>query len=242
MTNPSLDAFLPAADIAEAALHALITQRCQRAYAHELRNSLQGIYTGFDVLTRMLDGKTSTKLPSDKAGAVVRKSIANHDQSLEQIRKHLTLQNDAPEAVRVDELLRSLTSFLNNDASSKQVRLDTRSEALVANARPSKIRLVLLGLITDGIDAMTDGGELVITTAVAAQNVVLELTMTRAQLPWPESAAEAGEGNWTVQTLHRLVQRDNGALEISGAGRMRRVRLSYCAATSPEPEATISVR
>jgi len=237
MTNFPLDAQDSNADLAEAALHARVMQRCQRSYAHELRNSLQGIYTGFDVLTRMLDGKTSARLPPDKAGAVVRKSIVNHEHSLEEIRKHLTLQNDEPESVRIDEMLNAVASFLNNDASSREIQLDARSEALTVWARPSKVRLALLSLLTEGIDAMTDGGDLAMTAASDTHRIVVEFVMTRRKQPWPEQPAWQAGGesrDWTLQTLSRMALRDDGTLETSSAGLMRRVRLRYRVATAPE--------
>jgi hypothetical protein len=225
------------ADLAEAALHALVTKRCQRAYAHELRNGLQGIYTGFDVLSRMLEGKTSAKLPSDKASSMVRKSIVNHEHSMEQSIQHLALQDDAASPLHVDEMLNSLTSFLSNDASSRQIELHAQSASLILQARPSKFRLVLLALTTKGMDAMPEGGEMTIRAANEGEAIVIELSMKRRASEWPAADSQwqltADDGDWMLRTIRQIMAKDSGTLETSSSGRLRSMHLTYRAATPP---------
>jgi hypothetical protein len=112
--------------IVEAALQSYVTERCQRAYLHQLRNGLQGIYTGFDLLIRMLTGKIQTAIPTDKASDIVRRAIGSHEQSMELVLKQMVLQSDPPTAVAVDVMVREVIALLNNDAAAHGVTLRRR--------------------------------------------------------------------------------------------------------------------
>ena len=108
--------------ILEAALHACIAQRCERAYAHDLRNGLQSIYASVDVLTRMLAGKSAPTLSQDKVADMARKAINAYEQSLNHVAKRLIVQSDTPQAVNVDAALQELCAFLRNDATARPSR------------------------------------------------------------------------------------------------------------------------
>src|SRR5258706_8367474 len=99
----------------EAALHASLARRCERAYVHDLRNGLQSIYASVDVLTRMLGGKTSAILSPEKAAGMARKAIQVYEQSLNEVAKRLIVQSETPRSISVGAALRELCAFLGND-------------------------------------------------------------------------------------------------------------------------------
>src|SRR5689334_10650909 len=97
-------------DVVEAALHAFVAHRCQRAHAHHLRNWLQAIYASFDVLQRIADGKAPPAFSSDKVRDLVRKALKSHEHGINDTVKHLTVQHDERSRVELAPLIRELVS------------------------------------------------------------------------------------------------------------------------------------
>ena len=98
-------------ELIEAALHVQLIQRCQRAYIHELRNGLQGVATGIDLLTRMLAGKLPSTVPVDKANDMVRRAIHNCEHTMQAVMDQIIPRGDPLTPFPVAAVIETAVSF-----------------------------------------------------------------------------------------------------------------------------------
>lgn len=167
----------------EDALRAYLNRRCRRAYAHDLRNGLQGIFGGVDALTRAARSSTSGKpltVPLEQLTTFVQQAITNHERGLERVLEHIAPEVHSPALISCRELLIELARFLTNDAARNNIRIrqdfhdDLKTTTVIA-----RLRLIGLALLTDSIDALAGGGEIRIAGRTAEGRVQFEITDTR---------------------------------------------------------------
>ncbi len=208
--------------VTEAALHAFVAQRCQRAYVHELRNGLQGIYASLDVLLRLADGGMSAAIPVDKVKEIARKSLQSHEQGINQAVKQLSLQAEEPTIIDIGTVLRRLVGFLGNDAAAHEVAVNlSTEEGLTVDARPGKFRLALLAVLVHAIDSMRGGGQLAVSATRKDAHIDIELSLMSNDASLAEDRAwlfDAGaefDSDWIRSALARLVKKEGGTIESS---------------------------
>ena len=239
----------------EAALHMQMIQRCQRAYLHELRNGLQGISTGIDLLTRMLAGKMPSSVPVDKANDMVRRAVGNYEHTMQDVIEQIVPRDEPTAAFPLIATLNTAVSLLNNDALSHGVSLSvtsptTSDEPIAIFARKDKFRLALMSLMIRSIDAMSSaqnkrdaaetGGTLTIDVQVTDANVSVDIGSTptdsalldQAALWQLDIAAASGAANaWIAHGIQLLVKNNGGTVEYqkmdSALGPTLITRLSF---------------
>jgi hypothetical protein len=201
------------------ALRMFLAKRCERAYLHDFRNSMQGVYVGMDVIARLLSGKAGA-VSSDRALQIARRAIQSHEQTLAHTLQHLVGKQETPCAIDVGPVLQEIATFLNNDASVRGVSIRlTASTEVQLEARPENLRSVLLSVTTKAVDAMSDGGEI----NVAAHSVGAVVTITFSLSP-TSALSDISQwrfaddinplsGNWTLYATRRLVLDDGGEIE-----------------------------
>jgi two-component system sensor histidine kinase HydH len=196
----------------EPALHAVIAVRCHRAYRHDLTNGLQGIYGGFDALTRLL------QLPVRDLAKVV----------------HGLAPLEQPTAsIDICVMLQELVKFLINDAAAHRVTLrGPQFTGVTVRAQPHKLRLIFLSLMIDAIDAMSSGGTLQANVTTANQEMLLELSDERpGELPVDPWALDFSctpvHRGWTLFVVRHLVAAEGGNILCeAGARGGRNIRIS----------------
>lgn len=240
--------------VVEAALHAFVVRRCQRAHAHHLRNGLQAIYASVDVLQRMADGKASPAFSSDKVRDLVRKALRSHEQGINEAVKHLTVQEDERATVELTPLVRELISFINSDAAAHDVIFqDALVTELRVQARPSIVRLVLLAALTRCIDSLNGGGQVGVDVVTADSKIALEFALRpgegAGEVDGMWEFASNAESAWDLRALRLLLSREGGDAESHVAGNgdasaKRIVRLTFQPAPldSREPAVGVSPR
>jgi signal transduction histidine kinase len=218
----------------EPALHALIATRCHRAYRHDLSNGLQGIYGGFEVLTRMLQLPARDPARVERTADLVRQAVTAHEKSLERILHGLAPLEQPAARIDVSMLLQELVRFLINDAAAHRVTLrGPQSTRVAAQARPNKLRLILLSLMVDAIDAMPNGGLLQVSATESGSESLLELSDERRGEspadPWAlDLSAEPAQRGWTLYVVRQLVIGEGGNIHCETAvqgGRHLRISL-----------------
>lgn len=165
----------------EHALRGYLSRRCKRAYAHEMRNGLQGVYGGVDALTRAARGDKPTSVPLERLTQFVQQAIANHERGLEHVLESVAAEETAALAtVDIKALSSDLLRFLTHDAARHSVRTSLHvDQPLMINAAPATLRLIFLGLLTDAIDAMSDGGELRVSAQTNGAHIQIEFIDSR---------------------------------------------------------------
>jgi signal transduction histidine kinase len=223
------------ARILEPALHALIASRCHRAYRHDLRNGLQGIYGGFDALGRLLQTPARDAAKVERTTDFVRQAITGHEKSLERVLHGLAPLEQPAELIDAGVMLQELAKFLTNDAAAQRVSLRTSvAEPAPVRVRPQKLRLALLSLLIDAIDAIdatASGSALQLASTVANDRVLIELADSRPVVaevdPWAlDLTTVPPQRGLTLFVVRQLVLGEGGTIECeSGAGRTVRISL-----------------
>ncbi len=192
----------------EDALRAHLNRRCRRAYAHDLRNGLQGIFGGVDALARAARTTLSGKplnVPLEQLTTFVQQAIANHERGLERVLESIAPEQQAPSPVSCRELLIELARFLANDAARNSVRIrQDFNDDLKTTTVISRLRLIALGLLTDSIDGLAGGGEIRMAGQTSEGRVHIEIIDTRTR---PRTAS------FVTDTIERLVAELSGRIE-----------------------------
>jgi signal transduction histidine kinase len=134
--------------------------------AHEVRNPLNSALLQLEVLKRRLDrGETSPEklsLTSNLVQAEIRRleRLVNDFLGFAQA-KSLELKS-----VSLNELVRSVVEQMKPEASAVSVEVSAELDPAVGHvdAEPQQMRQVLLNLMKNAIEAMADGGRLVVRT------------------------------------------------------------------------------
>jgi signal transduction histidine kinase len=164
-------------DVLDGAVQTLINERCRRAYIHDMRGSLQAIYTSFEVLARSARNDLQNNVTLiDRASSLAKRAVERHEQALTDIVDQVTGPEGAAEVVNVPQLVQQAVQFLRNDAQAKDItlRLSGCDDALVLTQR-NKLRSLILGLLALGIDALPSGAELHVDLSRSDSFALLEL-------------------------------------------------------------------
>lgn len=208
------------ASLMEDALRGYLCRRCKRAYAHDMRNGLQGIQAGFDALARAARPNKPSAVPLEQLTQFVQQAISNHERGLERVLDSVAPEDVAPASVRIRECLVELIRFLTSESARNGVRIKVDfGDDIVAQAAPAKLRLILLGLLTDSIDALTTGGEI----AISAQSVDGQI-----QIDFIDGRTADDPDAFVVRAIADVVARSSWHIEskqVTDVGYRARLRL-----------------
>jgi signal transduction histidine kinase len=213
----------------EDALRGYLSRRCKRAYAHDMRNGLQGLQAGLDALARAARPNKPSAVPLEQLTQFVQQAFTNHERGLERVLESVAAEDTTVSSVSLSELLNDLARFLMTDAARHRVRIKLDlSNDVIAHAVPSTLRLIFLGLLTNGIDSLSGGGEI----AVSAQT-----TAGRVQVDFVDSRAVDDSEAFVVKAIAEIVAHASWHIEretIAAVG--YRVRMEL-----PQPPLTVTV-
>jgi hypothetical protein len=164
------------AELQELALRAIVAQRCQRAYLHDLRGGLQAISTSVEVLTRVAG---TTPLNTDllaKSSHFFKRASAEHERTLGKSLDDICGTSEEVTTVELQGLVGEVERFLQNDALSKDINLNFAAAGAVSVvAKRSNVRLVVLSLLTQGIDQSIPGTSITLRVG-ASPRPTIEIT------------------------------------------------------------------
>jgi signal transduction histidine kinase len=211
--------------VMEDALRAYLSRRHKRAYAHDLRNGLQGIHGGMDALmARAARANKPSSVPLEQLTQFVRQAIANHEHGLERVLEGMAPNDETVEPIDLKAFLSDLLKFLTNDAARHGVRLKMEiAEGTVAHAAPAKLRLICLGLLTDAIDALPAGGDIRISGQAADTHIQIDFADSRSDGP-----VDSPADSFLAQAVDHLVAQLSWRIErkpATGTGHQVRVEL-----------------
>jgi signal transduction histidine kinase len=163
-------------DVLDAAVQTLINDRCRRAYLHDMRGSLQAVYLSLEALARSAKHGAQNSALIDSASSIAKRAMANHEQTLVDIVNQVTGPDDAPANMDLAALVKQTQQFLRNDALGRGITLSVSGdEEVMVFTQRNKLRSLLLGLHTLGIDALPAGTELHVDLRRADGYALLEL-------------------------------------------------------------------
>lgn len=183
---------LPINDVLEAAAYAVVGERCRKAHLHDARGELRTLHSAIELLARAAKTPGENAALADKASALAKRALANHEKSLVELLNRMTPNDAAVAAVNLGHLVSEVLRNLRNDALSKSI--DFRFEALAdvsIKAQPNLCEMVILGLCAITIDDLAAGTCINVTVGRLDSDAYIEW---KSDIPWP--AARKPEDLW----------------------------------------------
>ena len=151
-------------DLYEVAARATINERCATAYLHDVRGTMQALFSALELLGRSAR-KGSTDLDRvEKACELAKRAITFHEKSTLDTLHILTLQDIESVEVDAAALLDDVVHFLRNNAADKNVVVSLRgAQVAPVVAERARLQTLLVGLVAEAIDATPAGTQLPIT-------------------------------------------------------------------------------
>jgi signal transduction histidine kinase len=163
------------------ALDAMIVARCRRPLGHEMKNAVQGLYSGIEILNKAIESQGKARIGPADCVPLLRRQLDGLQEALHRVLDDVAPQPGEPGAVDVAALVRDLVRFLMSDAAVAGVRVELDApQSLAVRARAHVIRRVLLGFTLDAIDAMRGGGALQLRVKEGEAAAIVELRDSRS--------------------------------------------------------------
>jgi signal transduction histidine kinase len=232
---------VPSIDLLEAAAYALVGERCRQSYLHDLRGGLQSVQTAVELLARAAMAPGENPALAEKATALARRAVQNHEKSLVELLARLTPMKETAAPLNVSELLTDILRFTRNDAAGKSITFQIESSAEVwVVAQAHKFRLIILGLVCSLIDAAAPDAVIGITVARAAPDAAIEFRSSvpcpaiRNPLdPWHSGGAISSSYELLLAMAQQWVSANGGRLEPPAESRLpNALRIYYPLASS----------
>jgi signal transduction histidine kinase len=183
-------------DALDAAAYALVGERCRHAHLHDIRGELQTLQSSLELLARSARNPTEKIALAEKATALARRALANHEKALLEFVNQITPHAEATAAVDVREMVNGALRFLRNEAANKSITFNVEAAAdLRIVAHPYRSRLLILGLFAMTIDELRHGAAVTVTLGRADSHVLIEI---QSDVVWP--AVRSPEDLWSSAT------------------------------------------
>jgi signal transduction histidine kinase len=213
---------LELSELYEVAARAQINQRCAMAYLHDIRGSMQALFSAIELLSRTARSADGDQARIDKACALAKRAVNNHEKATLDALQALTLQHSEPIAVDVGALVSQVVHFLRNEASIKGVTVAVDvGEAATISADRTKFLALLVGLVTAAIDETPAGQELRVSARRSGDDAVISINSDAgysgggaATLPDPASGRLSSR-ELTRVFAQRFLTAHGGRLEIT---------------------------
>jgi nitrogen fixation/metabolism regulation signal transduction histidine kinase len=197
--------------------------------AHEIKNPLNAMALHLEVLRSKLD---SEQPEVDVIGREIKrldsvvKTFLNFNRPIELQARPLDL----------DEVVQQVLALVSVDAEAKNIKIETvLTEKLWLNGDPDLLKQAILNVVNNGLEAMAEGGKLVIRTDWCADECQIRITDKGPGIP-PEiqgrifnlyfTTKEQGSGIGLATTF-RVVQLHSGTIDFAsepGSGTTFRLR------------------
>jgi signal transduction histidine kinase len=226
-------------ELREAAAYALVTQRCRASHLHELRGGLQALNSAVELLARAAKNPGENPALAEKAVALARRALQNHEQALIELVNQVAPQVETAGTVNVGDMLSDVLRFIRTDAANKSIsfRLASATDVLL-RAPAHKLRLLLLGLCSTLADGLQAGTVVDVSVSRMERIALIEF---RPALP-AESSASAPTSASAASPLYELlldvarrwVSAGGGSLDVSfGADSPAVLRISHPTSATP---------
>jgi signal transduction histidine kinase len=226
---------LELSELYEMAARAQINERCAMAYLHDIRGSMQALFSAIELLSRSARSADGDHARIDKACALAKRAVNNHEKATLDALQALTLQRTDPISVDVGTLVSQVVHFLRNEASNKSVMVAVEvGEAATISTDPAKFQALLVGLVIAAIDETPAGQELRICTARNGDDATVSINSDAgysgegaSTLPDPASGRLPSR-ELTRVFAQRFLSANGGRLEVTPHDRARgSLRLIY---------------
>jgi two-component system sensor histidine kinase HydH len=175
--------------------------RLLRRLAHEIRNPLSSLDVQFQLLEEDL-GALDTQVRSPLASrlGVIRGELQRLDSIVERFLKLSGPSALELESVEVQGIITHVCDLLRPEASRRKVEIITTVEPDLPAVTADSVRLTqaLMNVIINGIQAISAGGQVSVSAAKAAENLVLRVQDTGPGIP-PNELGEVFDPYFTTK-------------------------------------------
>jgi CheY-like chemotaxis protein len=200
-----------------AALQAQVLARCKGVLNHDLRNAVQGIHAGIELIARTTNPAVAAKVSPGECIAMLKEQLVNLQSTLERMISDTTLGAEKPVRFDLRELLNNSIRLLRHEPGITQARVDAPPHAYVL-ARQGLVRTVLMALLFDAADHVRAGGSIAIEVRTE-EHVGLRIVVEG-------SSAAVAHAATLYQIANSILQREEGAVVHEADGVRRTVVLT----------------
>jgi hypothetical protein len=227
-------------DVLEAAVYAIVTERYRRSYLHDIHGDLQGLYGGVELLVRAADGRVTNASLADKASALVKRALQNHEKMLIDLVNQVAPTSETPIAVNMGDLAADVLRFVKSDFASKSVtfRFESAPDVVVL-AQAGRLRTLILGLCAAAADELAPDSVVELGVTRSDSHALLEfrsMKSYRAFAANSEDAWRAGSEASCPELVLALTRRwmsaIGGRVELTEDGLPSTLRIFYPLASS----------
>ena len=200
-------------DLYEVAARATINERCATAYLHDIRGSMQALFSAMELLGRSARKGGSNLERVEKACALAQRAISFHEKSTLDVLQMLTLQDVECATVDLGAIMHDVVHFLRNEAANKEVVVSLQgSAACSVAAERARLQTLLVGLVADAIDTTPAGAELPITVGSEAGFAVICIGSNAGYVV--DDANDDLPHDLTLHFARQFLANNGGRLEI----------------------------
>ena len=230
-------------DLYEAAARAFINQRCAPAHLHDIRGSMQALFSALELLGRSAKSGTDNPERVEKACELAKRAISNHEKSTLGVVQALTLQHTEAVAIDLFRLASEVVHFLRNEAAGREVTLKVIGTEVSISAERARLQTLLVGLLMAAIDAVPPGASLLLCVESADGEALVSVDsdagyeeISPIDPMRPDRNGPLLPKDLTLLFARQFLAANGGRLEIHGASAaMPRgvLRLRYPLGVSP---------
>ena len=155
--------------------------RMAASVAHEINNPLQIILYQAGWLEELLSEEDSSRLKNSDEYQPALLKIRNHVKRAATITHRLLGFSRSTDGLKtevdINALLEETVSFLEKEAQNHNIIIHRHPDSSIPHITTdsSQLQQVFLNIINNGIDAIGDDGEIIITTSVTEPHVIIEI-------------------------------------------------------------------
>jgi signal transduction histidine kinase len=164
---------LDKSDVVATAARASIHRRFAASYVHDVRGTLQALFSALELLGRSAQSGNPARI--EKAYELARRAMSNHEKSTVDVVSALAQESSEPVATDLGGLVVEVAHFLRNDAATKGVKLVGAPAEVFVTAPRAELRTLLVGLTAAAIDTTPPGQELHASAARDGHTAVVTL-------------------------------------------------------------------
>jgi hypothetical protein len=180
------------ADVVAAAARASIHRRFAASYVHDVRGTMQALFSAIELLGRSAQSANAARV--EKAYELARRAMSNHEKSTIDVLSSLAQESSEAAATDLGALVVETAHFLRNDAATKGVKLIGTPAEVFVTAPRAELRTLLVGLMAAAIDATASGGELRVSAAREGDAAVLTIDSSAGYAEFQERESARGRG------------------------------------------------
>jgi signal transduction histidine kinase len=195
--------------------------------AHDLRNSVNAMTLTLEVLHRTTEPRAGEQVDIDlqrRHIQSIRRELQALTQSVGGVLEESRFDQAAPARCHLGTLLESVLALLRARAERQRVtlRLDAVDHTIQVVGRPGELRLAVLNLASNGLEAMPRGGELALSVTTEGAVAVVTVADTGPGIAedlrpfvWDLSFSTKGQGPGVgLHVVRNVVQAHGGTVNF----------------------------